>query len=67
MNLSFYTDTKSHLVQGHLQLPGLGFTKSPNREGLEEGYKGLETFDLSSPILNCFLGFTNVGLEIIIA
>ena len=37
-------------------VPGLAFTKSPNRKGLGKGYKGLETFDVSSPILCCFLG-----------
>ena len=36
--------------------PELVFTKSPNRKGLEKGYKGLETFDVSSPILRCVLG-----------
>ena len=35
---------------------GLAFNKSPNRKGLGKGYKGLETFDVSSPILCCFSG-----------
>ena len=35
---------------------GLAFTESPNRKGLGKGYKGLEKFDVSSPILCCFLG-----------
>ena len=40
----------------HESPSGLAFTKSPNRKGLGKGYKGLEKFEVSSPILCCFWG-----------
>ena len=52
------------LTYQHLGPSGLAFTKSPNRKGLGKEYKGLETFDVSSPILCCFLGQLWQNLQI---
>ena len=54
MLTQFYISIWHHQHQG--VMTGLAFTKSPNRKRLGKEYKGLETFDVSSPILSCFLG-----------
>ena len=64
-----WTNVDSWLVRFCVGLSGIAFTKSPCRKGLGKEYKGLETLDVSSPILCCFLGqlwqnFTKMGLEI---